>query len=44
MKNLAWKLVPGLFNFQQILFKKESEEVSLLIWTSFENFANTCLI
>ena len=39
MKNVAWKLVPGLFNFQRILCKKDSKEVSMLIWTNFTNFA-----
>ena len=27
-KNVAWKLVPGPFDFQRILSKKESEELS----------------
>ena len=27
------------FNFQRILYKKESEEVSMLIWTNFDSFA-----
>ena len=29
----------SLFNFQTILCKKESEEVSMLIWTNFNSFA-----
>ena len=29
----------SLFNFQRILCKKESEEVSMLIWTNFDSFA-----
>ena len=41
MKNVAWKLVPGaLFNFQRILYKKESVKVSMLILTNFNSFAN----
>ena len=32
------------FNFQRILCKKESEEVSMLIWTNFGNSAITYLI
>ena len=44
MKNKAWKLVPGLFNYQRILCKTESEEVSVLIWTNFDSFTNTYLI
>ena len=39
MKNVAWKLV--LFNFQRILCKNDSKEVSMLIWTDFEIFAIT---
>ena len=42
MKNVAWKLVPG--NFQRTLCKKESEEVSVLIWSNFDSFANKYLI
>ena len=41
MKNVTWKLVPGLFNFQRILYKKESKEVCMLIWANFGNFAMT---
>ena len=45
MKNVAWKLVPDpLFNFQKILYEKESEEVSMLMWTNFDNFANKYLL
>ena len=44
METMAWKLVPGLFNFHRILCKKESEEASMLIWTNFESFAITYLI
>ena len=43
MKNVAWKL----FNFQGIFCKMGSEEVYVLIWRNFDNFANTyvmCLI
>ena len=40
---LIKKLVPGLFNFQGILCKKESEKVSVLIWTNFYSFAYTYL-
>ena len=39
MKNVAWKLVPGHFNFQRILCKNESEQASILIWTNFDSFA-----
>ena len=38
MKNMAWKLVPGFFNFQGMLCKKESEEISWQIWANFDNF------
>ena len=31
----------ALFNFPRILCKKDSKEVSMLIWTDFENFAIT---
>ena len=41
MKIVAWKLRPGLGNFQIILSIKESEKVSLLIWPNFDSFANT---
>ena len=44
MKNKTWKLVPGPFNYQRILCKTESEEVSVQIWTKFDSFANTYLI
>ena len=44
MKNAAWKLGPGPFNFQRILSNKESEEVCVLILTNFDSFANTYLI
>ena len=43
-KNVTWTLVPGLFNFQRILCKEESEEVSMLIRTNFDSFAITYLI
>ena len=33
-----------LFNFQRILYEKESEEASMLIWTTFDSFAITYLI
>ena len=41
MKNVAWKLFPDIFNFKRILCQKESEEVSMLIWTKFYGSANT---
>ena len=44
MKNVAWKLVPGAFNFKRILCKKESEETFVLIWSNFDSFAHTYLI
>ena len=46
MKNVAWKLVPSPFNFQRILYKKESEEVwmCMLILTNFDIFAITHLL
>ena len=44
MKNVAWTLVSGLFNFQRIYCKKESVEARMLIWTNFDSFAITCLI
>ena len=34
----------ALFGFQGVLCKKESEEVTELIWTNFGSFANTYLI
>ena len=43
MKNVAWKQVPGPFNFQKIHCKQESEEVCMLIWTNFDSFAITYL-
>ena len=42
--NGAWKLVQVLSNFQRILCKKDSVEVSMLIWTNFDRFAITYLI
>ena len=33
-----------LFNFQRIFFKKEYQEVCVLILTSFDSFANIYLI
>ena len=44
MKMWPGNLFQTLFNFQGILCKKESEEVSVLIWTNFDSFANTYLI
>ena len=44
MTNMAWKLVPGLFNFQRILCKKEFEEIGKLVWANFDSFAITYLI
>ena len=44
MKNVAWKLVPGPFNFQRSLCKEDSDEVSMLIWTNLDSFAITYLI
>ena len=41
MKNVAWKLVPGLVKFSRVFCKRESEEASVLILTNFESFANT---
>ena len=41
MKNVAWRLVPGPFYFPRTLCKKDSKEVSMLIWTDFESFAIT---
>ena len=43
------KMWPGnkfqvLFNFQRILCKKDSVEVSMLIWTNSDSFAMTYLI
>ena len=31
--------IPRPFNFQRILYKEESEEVYMLIWTNFNSFA-----
>ena len=39
MKTVAWKLVLGPFNFQRILGKNDSEEVSMLIWKNFDSVA-----
>ena len=39
MKNVTWAQVQTLFNFQRVLCKKESEDVSMLIWTNFDSFA-----
>ena len=33
----------ALFNFQRILYKRESEGASMLIWTNFDSFAITYL-
>ena len=44
MKSVAWKIIQALFNFQGSLYKKESQEVNVLIRTDFDNFANTYLI
>ena len=41
IENVAWKLV---FNFQRILYEKESEDVCMLIWIDFNSFAITYLI
>ena len=43
-KNVAWKLVAALFNFQRTLCRKDSVEVSMLILTNFDRFAITYLI
>ena len=40
MKKVAWKLVPDPFNFQRI-YRKESKDARMLIWTNFNNFAIT---
>ena len=42
-KNVAWKLVQVLSNFQRILCKKDSLEVSMLLRTNFDRFAITYL-
>ena len=42
-KNVAWKLVQVLSNFQRILCKKDSVEVSMLLRTNFDRFAITYL-
>ena len=39
-----WPENQALFNFQRILSKKESEEVSVLIWETFDSFASKYLI
>ena len=44
-----WEMWSGnwfqaLFNFQNIICKKESEEVRMLIWTNFDSVAITYLI
>ena len=44
MENMAWKIVPGPFNFQRILSKKESNKASMLIWANFDSFGITYLI
>ena len=44
MKNVAWKLAPGPFRFQGIFYKKDSEEVSMLICTNFDSFVIRHLI
>ena len=44
MKNMTWKLVQGPFNLQRIFCKKVSEDVCMLIWTTFSNFAIANLI
>ena len=41
MKNVARRLVLGLFNFSRILSKKESEEAFMLIWTNLDSLAIT---
>ena len=33
-----------LLNFQKILCKKDSEQVSMVVWKNFESFAITYLI
>ena len=38
------KWFQALFNFPGILCKKESEEVSVLIWKNFDSFSNKYLI
>ena len=44
MKNVPWKLVPDPFNFQRILYKEDSVEVSMLIWTNFDSLGITYII
>ena len=43
-KKCCHKLVPGPFYFHGIFCKKQSKEVSVLIWTNFHSFAYTYLI
>ena len=44
MKNVAWKLVPTPFYFSKNIFKKESEEVCMLIRRNSDRFGTTYLI
>ena len=44
MKNLAWELVPGPFEFQRNLCKRESENVLQADWMNFDSSAITCLM
>ena len=45
MKNVVWKLVPGPFLiFNESSVKKDSVEVSMLIWTNFDRLAIAYLI
>ena len=44
MKNVVWRLIPGSSFFQESSVKKDSKEVSVLIWTDFERFPITYAI
>ena len=43
-KILPGKKLQALFNFQRILYEKDSVEASMLIWTNFDRLAITYLI
>ena len=44
MKNLAWILVLGPFEFSENPMYKGIYEVCVLIWTNFDSFTDTYLI
>ena len=44
MKSLAWKVVPGSFEFSENPLKKDPEGGNMLIWTNFHSFTITCII